>query len=199
MEADRGCTRSLFKGVTPFGSLVDPNVDPHEFDTELAAVWYAANYYFETSYNARREFGGIVFRKPSGKYGLTIQRDGTADAIRYRGELAPPDAVAVAFWHTHVPKHPLYEAALTLLEGKSWRDLSGDPDDPDDESEDIGLIRRLSKRARKMGYAHQMLSIYVVTDIQIQRYTPNARKPLATWAKSPPSHFARRMAAEARR
>src|SRR5262249_28751835 len=58
---------------TPRGTA---RVNSERFSTELAAVWYAANYYYQSSYKRGREYIGSVFRQADGKYGVTVRSDG---------------------------------------------------------------------------------------------------------------------------
>jgi len=160
-------------------------VNDHESDTELGAAWYAANYYYEASFRAGREYGGLVFRRPNGKYSVTI-RKGTWDSLNFKHALAdmPADCVAVAMWHTHLPG----SAARNVSEGTRTflvvGDLLGDIfgmgyDDFSDG--DMDLARRATA-ARNHNFP-----IYLATATVIKRFSPRAKDQIQVWKKPPPS------------
>src|SRR5215212_10175514 len=83
----------------------DRGVNDHEENTELAAVWYAANYYYEASLENQREYGGAVFRRPTGRYSVTI-RKGDFERLNFKNvtQDVPAGCETVALWHTHLPE-----------------------------------------------------------------------------------------------
>ena len=162
-------------------------VNPHEFNTELHAVWYAANYYYQASFNRRAEYSGIVFKKPNGKYGITIRRDGKFHQSKIHMEDVPDGVDPRAIWHTHLPYTRLTDhdgmkilgllaESVSGLLGASFEDFS---------SADRGLAERGTKAALKQ-LGHRF-SIYLVTATLIKRYTPGAKTPEKEWPKAPPS------------
>ena len=78
-------------------------ISSERFDTELAAVWYAANYYYETSYRRDREYIGVVFRDENWKFGLTVRGDGSHSESKIRIGDVPLGTIPTAVWHTHLP------------------------------------------------------------------------------------------------
>ena len=83
---------------TPGGTA---RVNSERFDTELAAVWYAANYYYEASCRRQREYTGVVFSEGQ-KFGTTVRSDGTKSHA-YPTADVPSGTFPVAIWHTHLP------------------------------------------------------------------------------------------------
>jgi hypothetical protein len=47
---------------TPQGTA---RINSERFETQLATVWFAANYYYEASYRHGREYIGVVFHVPN--------------------------------------------------------------------------------------------------------------------------------------
>jgi hypothetical protein len=167
-----------------------PHVNPREFKTELEAVWFAANYYFAASFKARSEFGGVVFRKPNGKFGITIRTDGVIDHIDPRLEDVPGDCETMALWHTHLPiprlRRPLKDQAtartverIDTLIGTGQNNFSGD---------DKALADAATEAMKKItGDKNAVVPAYLVTDKLIKRYTPDVGEE--SWDKEPPAHF----------
>jgi hypothetical protein len=161
---------------------------PGEFETELATVWFCANYYYQASFNARREYNGVVFKQPSGKFGSTIRRDGTFSESRVRATDAPPGSDIVAAWHTHLPYTALGQKiqgkisagdvleALSTASGAGYEGFS----DADKKLAETG-----DENAKKIfghGFAY-----YLVTATLIRRYAPSRSPDYKDWPKDPPS------------
>src|SRR5947207_3107218 len=82
--------------------MIPKQPDDHVADTELGAVWYAANQYYESSFIAGVEYVGLVFKRSDGKYVVTAHRGNSL----FDCEVPPdqvPGANPVAIWHSHVP------------------------------------------------------------------------------------------------
>lgn len=160
----------------------DPHVNPNEFDTELAAVWYAANYYYKESFVRGGETTGIVFKKTSGKYALTVRMDGGYLTSKVRFDDVPKgqgNSVA-AIWHTHIPG-----TRFCVVKGGELLCLVGILSDSllGEYRGFSGKDTSLSERATKF-YGHNV-PIYLVTANLIKRYTPG--KPNKEWVKDIPS------------
>lgn len=167
---------------TPMGTA---RVNSERFDTELAAVWYAANYYYETSYRRHREYIGVVFREPSGRYGLTVRGDGGFHQSKVRIGDVPAGAIPVAVWHTHLPS----TAASDSLAGQALMFLlSGfDLDWDEFSTEDRVLSDNASKISRKL-WGHR-IPIYLITGTVIKRYR-GPSLPDKVWPKKLPARMA---------
>jgi hypothetical protein len=156
-------------------------LNTERFPTELAAVWYAANYYYGASFNSDHEYTGVVFRVPGEvpSYGITVRSDGTFAHSWNRVSDVPSGTIPVAVWHTHLPA----DAGPGSADGKllrwfltgfdfGWDEFSGD----DEKASD--------KESANRGYR---LPWYLITDTVIKRYSgPGQYK---NWPKAPPSHF----------
>ncbi|WP_137124714.1 DUF4329 domain-containing protein [Roseomonas sp. HF4] len=160
-------------------------VNDHESETELGAVWYAANYYYEASYRSGREYGGLVFRRPNGMFSVTV-RKGTWDSLNYKNATAdvPAGGVPVAMWHTHLPgsaARGVSEGTRTVLAvGDLLGDLFGMGYD-DFSDGDMDLARRATA-ARQHNFP-----IYLATATVIKRFSPRAKEQIQVWKKPPPS------------
>ena len=166
---------------TPQGSA---RVNSERFETELAAVWYAANYYYESSYRRGGEYIGVVFLDADGKYGITVRGDGGFAGSKVRIHDVPRGTAPMAVWHTHIPCTAgetdaivkiLLCLATTLDAG--WDTFS---------SED----RKLSDDASKWSVPAygRRFPIYLVTATQIKRYR-GEKYPEMVWRKDPPSRM----------
>ena len=166
---------------TPWGSA---RVNSERFQTELAAVWYAANYYYAASYHRGAEYIGVVFRGRDKRFGITVRNDGGFIASRVKIGDVPRGTVPTAVWHTHVPSSSAKtfegEVFLTLLTSfdMDWNKFS---------SADRELAENATAVSMKL--FGRPISIYLVTDRLIRRYRPGARIPERTWSKEPPSSF----------
>jgi hypothetical protein len=170
------------------GTVMD-NFDPREFDTVLQTVWFCANYYYQSSYNARSEYYGIIFKKPNGRYGTTIHRDGGFSTSYITTKDVPPEYDIVAGWHTHLPATALTKSRLAgmLLEGF----LGGAFEDFSDSDKALATKVRARARAyyKNQGRQVQPFTYYLVTATVIKRYTPGHKMP-AVWNKPAPSKMA---------
>lgn len=170
---------------TPQGTA---RINSERFDTELAAVWYAANFYYETSYRRHREYIGVVFREPSGRLGLTVRGDGGFHQSKVRIGDVPTGAIPVAVWHTHLPS----AAASDSLTGQILMLLLSSFDLGWDEFS--GYDKDLSNNASKVSLARwgHRIPIYLVTGTQIKRYR-GSNLPDKVWQKDLPAHMVKTM------
>jgi hypothetical protein len=171
---------------TPHGTA---RVNDERFATELAAVWFAANFYYATSWNRGREYIGVVFREQDPakgrQYGLTVRGDGGFAQSKVTVGDVPRGTVPTAVWHTHIPSDAVAKTlgqqivmALLTTFDLGWDELSdADRKLADDNS---AITMRL--------FGHP-ISIYMVTATQIKRYTPGRRHPDKEWKKDPPGRF----------
>ncbi len=179
-------------------------VNDSEWSTELEAVWYAANFYYGVSQRKTIEYGGIVFLKPNGKYGLTVRngyldKAGKFHSNAFDGSMirfgdTPQGATPVAVWHTHLPETlragnllgTLLELAGAMLGavderlGMSYQHFS---------DADRGIAENASKISTKGG--GPQIPIYLVTATLIKRYSPMSPKPFKEWPKDPPGNLRR--------
>jgi hypothetical protein len=177
-------------------------INDGEWDTELAAVWYAANFYYGASAKRRIEYAGIVFRKQNGKYGITVRngfrdKNGKIRSNEFDGALVrfrdtPGGAVPVAVWHTHLPETlrvgPVAGGILELFGellggidedlGMSYQHFSG---------KDRDIADNATKQSLRLWGSR--ISIYLVTADMIKRYRPGVKKPIEFWHKKPPAHL----------
>jgi hypothetical protein len=165
---------------TPQGTA---RINSERFDTELAAVWYAANYYYEASFRRGGEYIGVVFRDADGRYGLTVRSDGGFSGAKVRVFDVPHGTVPTAVWHTHVPytsgkADPLERVFLLLMTtfDLGWDEFSGG---------DRMLAENATQISRR-AWGHS-IAIYLVTASLIRRYRPGARIPEKSWPKAMPS------------
>ena len=158
-------------------------VNSERFDTELEAVWYAANYYNKASYQHLGEYIGVVFRENYGqhKYGITVRGDGDFFQSKVSIGDVPRGTLPVAVWHTHVPscaaKDPFTQLLLYLF-------TTGDAAWDEFSDTDRTLADKATKTAQKL--FHHGIAIYMVTPTVIKRYRPGARHPEQAWQKQPP-------------
>lgn len=173
---------------TPLGTA---RINSERFDTELAAVWYAANYYYESSFRRAREYIGVVFRQADGKYGITVRN--LDENSTWRGSAVrigdvPRGTVPMACWHTHVPcdagdsKHGISGSTKFLRCIASSLDLAWD----EFSSADYSLSDENSKKTLKI-WGHRF-PIYLITATEIKRYRGTAF-PEKSWKKDPPSRM----------
>lgn len=163
-----------------------PFINPREFDTELQAVWFAANYYYEASFRRRKEYSGVVFQKPNGKFSLTIRRDGQFHQSKVRIDDAPADGDLRAIWHTHIPYTQLSnndDIKIIALALESIEDLLGGGFE-NFSTADKRMAEDLTQQSLKI--VRRRFPIYLITASVIKRYTPGAKTPEKTWSKEPP-------------
>lgn len=169
-------------------ALMFPHVHPREFDTELEAVWFSANYYYKESYVRGGESTGVVFWDPAReKFRTTFRLDGSwrSAAVRWRDVPKGHGFVITSAWHTHVPGTRFCQIkdngaalaaclAFSLTDGllREFESFSGED-------------RTLANDAtRKTG---RTISFYLITATLIKRFTPG--KPDKTWNKEIPSRM----------
>ena len=168
---------------TPQGTA---RINSERFETELEAVWYAANYYYEASYRRMREYGGVVFREGE-KFGITVRigmasRAGVASGIRITPDV-PPRTMAKAIWHTHLPASMSGDTpGLNALYARLLKELTGEilehQYSPDDQNTQAAWTRDFGR----------VIPIYLVTANIIERYVgPGPIR--GVWAKDPPSRM----------
>ena len=164
---------------TPLNSA---RVNTERFDTELAAVWYAANYYYETSLHRRREYCGVVFREQSGRVGITVRSDGTASHATVRPDV-PVGSIPIAVWHTHLPAAMSGEnPGLNYLYSVAYKALLGVKLEEEFSDNDKNFARTWT---RKFG---RSIPIYLVTATVIKRYG-GMDGAEGVWAKDLPSRM----------
>lgn len=166
---------------TPQGTA---RINSEKFDTELAAVWYAANYYYQASYRRGREYIGVVFREPSGKFGITVRGDGGFAGSKVRIGDVPRGAIPTAVWHTHIPSTAgnISAAGQVLMLLLTSFDMGWDEFSDND--------KKLSDDASKISlrlWGHR-IPIYLVTATMIKRYR-GTDLPDKVWPKDPPSRM----------
>lgn len=167
------------------------HVNPHEAPTELAAAWYAANYYYKASFLKRKEYAGWIFKKPNGKFGLTVRVGSGFDRAAAIVEDVPQDrgGVPTAIWHTHLPYDALAEEDIAKIFARALDELGGvfGVGWEDFSAQDIKLSRAWTEVGlKKLG---RKISIYLVTATLIKRFTPGASPQIKSWPKDPPGHF----------
>jgi hypothetical protein len=162
---------------TPAGTA---RVNSERFDTELAAVWYAANYYYQTSYLRKREYTGVVFQDGE-KFGITVRGDGTSSHA-YPTADVPSGTIPMAIWHTHLPASMSGEyPALNQLYALLLKELTGEILEHQVSKDDHNTWVLWT---RKFG---RLIPVYLVTAKIIKRYSgPNQEK---VWVKDPPSRM----------
>ena len=162
---------------TPGGTA---RVNSERFDTELAAVWYAANYYYEASYLRKREYTGVVFRDGE-KFGITVRSDGTSSHAHPTPDV-PRGTTIMAIWHTHLPasmsgKHPAANQIYKLLLKEFTGEILEHSISQDDHN-------TWAEWTHKFG---RLIPVYLVTAKIIKRYSgPRHEK---VWVKDPPSRM----------
>jgi hypothetical protein len=171
---------------TPQGSA---RVNARRFDTELAAVWYAANYYYEASWNRGREYIGVVFYDPSAnssdRYGITVRGDGGVIGSKVRVGDVPRGTIPRAVWHTHISTRAGVHDLGTLLI-TSLIDLVEDLELDQFSPADRGLSDSASQISVKR-WGHR-IPIYLATATVIKRYS-HPKWPEKVWHKAQPSHM----------
>jgi hypothetical protein len=188
-----------------------PELPAHEADTELGAVWFAANYYFEASFKRAREYNGWVFRNTRGKYQITGRRGDSALFTQFFPADLPRGVDPVAVWHTHVPT----TRALMLTDEKNKNQFIRGPDGKwrMDRSSmpfvDIAdMVRHatgsgpsafsgadktaaedLASQVRR-GFGHGF-ALYLCLATLIKRFRVGVEHPETVWRKDPPGRMAR--------
>lgn len=156
-------------------------VNPYESPTELGAVWYAANYYYEASIKSGVEYGGVVFKAPNGRYSVTRKKGVFGELNYVHTQAGYPNDSIFALWHTHLPAPAMkggsgilfLNYALTEL-FESYANLS---------SQDKKVVDDIKlKKGRR-------ISMYAVTATTIKRYRPGEQ--VQHWDKSPPSRMSK--------
>lgn len=142
-------------------------VNSERFDSELAAVWYAANYYYETSHRRDREYIGVVFREPNWKFGLTVRGDGSHAESTVRIGDVPQGTIPTAVWHTHLPASG--GSASDAAELITWIVSSFDLGWDESSGSDTQLSDDASKLSLKRRRGHR-IPIYLVTSTVIKKY-----------------------------
>jgi hypothetical protein len=167
----------------------DRRVNAHESDTELAAVWYAANYYYEASYDEGCEWGGAVFKRSNAKFSLTL-RKGSFGHLDFKDieKDVPDGAVLRALWHTHLPADAMRGNDLLLGVNYLVTDLLFGYDDFSTGADgDTGLAERTSAKLERN------VPFYLVTATVIKRFSPLKTELNQTWHKPMPPRMAKRM------
>jgi hypothetical protein len=167
---------------TPRGTA---RVNSERFPTELAAVWYAANYYYQSSYKRGREYIGSVFRQADGKYGVTVRSDGGFAQSTIRIGDVPRGAIPTAVWHTHIPSSAM--AKTTFGQILMAILTTGDADWDQFSDADRDMVDKASEVSREVW--GQPISMYLCTATVIRRYRPGLAQPDKSWDKDPPSKF----------
>src|SRR5262245_26897509 len=158
-------------------------ISSERFDTELAVVWYAANYYYETSYRLDREYIGVVFRESNWKFGLTVRGDGSHAESKVRVADVPLGTIPTAVWCTHLTASAC--TASDVAKAITWIssfDLGWD------ESSDDNT--KLSDGASKVSFRSwgRRIPIYLVTATVIKKYRgPHLAERV--WSKPAPSRM----------
>lgn len=67
----------------------------------LSAATEASNMYNQLSVKENTEYGGIIFRKPSGDFGYTVYKGEKGMGTIPFSLTIPEKTTRVAFWHTH--------------------------------------------------------------------------------------------------
>jgi hypothetical protein len=168
----------------------DRRVNAHESDTELAAVWYAANYYYEASYDEGCEWGGAVFYKSATrKFSLTL-RKGAFGQLDFKDiEKDVPDGAELrALWHTHLPADAMRGNNLLLGLNYLLTDVVVGYDEfSTGAGGDTGLAQRKSAQLKRN------VPFYLVTATVIKRYSPLKTELNQTWHKPMPARMAKAM------
>jgi hypothetical protein len=173
---------------TPRGTA---RVNSEECETELAAVWFAANFYYESSVRRRKEYIGVVFRKPNGKFGITVRGDGTFAGCKVSVFDVPDGTIPVAVWHTHLPMTLLGKTIIAKLLGEAFEEFSElvGASFEDFSDRDKKLARDNTRRSVLSGGG--VIRIYLATDTLIKRFTPGSEHPEKIWHKQPPGRMQR--------
>jgi len=164
---------------TPLGTA---RINSERFDTELAAVWFAANYYYESSFKRGCEYIGVVFQESNRKFGVTVSdlyRGFGGSKVLVRD--VPRGTNPMAVWHTHIPcfagsvskDAQVLRCVLTSFD-LGWDEFSG-------ADTDITHVQsKISKRP---------IPIYLITATTIKRYTGPRGDQLKVWSKEAPSRM----------
>lgn len=163
--------------------LKTARINSERFDTELAAVWFAANYYYESSLRRTSEYCGIVFRESaSGQFGITVRTEGKSDRTSIVPD-CPESSEIVAIWHTHLPaavtgEHPglnyLYSVLVKATTGAQLDELFSEND-----------TTLSASWSTKFG---REIPIYLVTATVIKRYRSGTQSE-KLWKKEAPSRL----------
>lgn len=170
------------------GMSDDRGVNPYESPTELAAAWYAANYYYEASWRSAREYGGLIFRRPNGNFSVTI-RKGRFDALGWQGigKDMPSGCRPMAYWHTHLPAEAAKNLSVSEQLVLAISDLFGEYLGSGYEDLSGTDIEAAENAAKVLGYP---FAIYMATATVIKRYTTGRVNQPQVWKKDPPSGMA---------
>jgi hypothetical protein len=166
--------------ATPLNSA---RVNSERFPSELGAVWYAANFYYEASLRRTVEYCGVVFRdNKSGQFGITVRRGHDPGKVTIIPDV-PASTIPVAVWHTHLPaaKSSHYPAANVLysyiyeaMYGVTLEEVFSDADKD--------LSKDWSKKFSRP------IPIYLVTGTVIKRFNPTGGLN-GRWQKDLPSRM----------
>jgi hypothetical protein len=162
-----------------------PHVNPKEFDTQLAAVWFAANYYYKESYLRGGETTGVLFKRPNGKHSFTVRQEGGFKSAAVKWSDVPKNQgfEITGAWHTHIPGSRFCQlnsvgagiacVAFTLTDSLLGEFRTFSPEDRTDVAD---------RATRVLG---RPIPFYLLTADMIKRYTPG--QPDKTWRKAIPS------------
>lgn len=146
------------------------HVNPHQASSELAAVWYAANYCYKVSFTRRVEYVGWVFQRPNGTFGVTV-RSGF-----WKTSIPVISTSIVLRWHQHelagvllcgevlLRLHDVRERIFTC-DKRSYAPL---PDVAHDVVEDDILLKRTTEEGEvpEVERAHvEFQPIYEISDL----------------------------------
>lgn len=169
--------------------MANEPVSDRVWPTELAAVWFAANFFYQASFKRQKEFIGWVFKRPDGTFGISEPNVGTFERAKPPEGGVPEDADVVAVWHTHIPLtvtrmgkvFGLLSEALGAMTTGSFEDFSEDDRDMARDFTEVGL--------KKAGHR---VPIYLITATRIKRFTPGLKREEKSWAKEPPGRMSQR-------
>jgi hypothetical protein len=183
-----------------------PELPAHESNSELGAVWFAANYYFEASFKHMVEYNGWVFRNGRGKFQISGRRGKSPIITEVLRSDVPKGADPVAVWHTHLPSNRVLmikDEQGRFVRGpdgkwlidKGNREIAGffdlvrgAPADafsgPDRDTANI-LAREVW---HKFGHG---FALYICLATEIKRLRVGSAQPDGAWPKDPPARMAR--------
>jgi len=164
---------------TPAGTA---RVNSERFDTQLEAVWYAANYYYQASYLRKREYTGVVFQDGE-KFGLTVRGDGTSSHAHPTADV-PLGTIPMAIWHTHLPasmsgEYPALNQLYALLLKALTGEILEHSFSPNDKNTFVLWTLKFGRP----------IPVYLVTAHIIKRYTGPKPQQDKMWLKDPPSRM----------